>query len=135
MPQDLRRGAGGRARHHPERPGVVRQLLSNVFDPSLVIGPAYQATTVATTDGRVLTGLSPRTAPRVVLKLQGGKLEIVPRPRRGVAGRPPLADARGHRGPGHAPELADLFAYITLDRPPGDPAARIIPGTPPGLRK
>ncbi len=33
------------------------QLLSNVFDPSLVIGPGYQATTVATIDGRVLTGL------------------------------------------------------------------------------
>ena len=33
------------------------QLLSNVFDPSLVIGPGYQATTIATTDGRVLTGL------------------------------------------------------------------------------
>ncbi len=28
-------------------------------------------------------------------------------------------------------ELADLFAYITLDKPPGDPAARPIPGTPP----
>ena len=26
------------------------QLLSNVFDPSLVIGPGYQATTVATTE-------------------------------------------------------------------------------------
>ena len=33
------------------------QLLSNVFDPSLVIGPAYQVTTVVTKDGRNLTGL------------------------------------------------------------------------------
>src|SRR5690606_17672062 len=33
------------------------QLLSNVFDPSLVIGASYQAHTVVTTDGRVLTGL------------------------------------------------------------------------------
>ena len=33
------------------------QLLSNVFDPSLVIGASYQARTVITTDGRVLTGL------------------------------------------------------------------------------
>ena len=33
------------------------QLLSNVFDPSLVIGAAYQARTVVTADGRVLTGL------------------------------------------------------------------------------
>ena len=33
------------------------QLLSNVFDPSLVIGAAYQARTILTEDGRVLTGL------------------------------------------------------------------------------
>src|SRR5205823_8698384 len=33
------------------------QLLSNVFDPSLVIGPSYQTTTVVTKDGRNLTGL------------------------------------------------------------------------------
>jgi len=29
------------------------QLLSNVFDPSLVIGPAYQVTTVVTKDGAI----------------------------------------------------------------------------------
>ena len=56
------------------------QLLSNVFDPSLVIGPGNQATTVATTDGRVLTGLLAEDGKdRVVLKLQGGKLETIPR--------------------------------------------------------
>jgi hypothetical protein len=27
-------------------------------------------------------------------------------------------------------ELADLFAFLALDRPPGDPAARKIPGAP-----
>src|SRR5205085_332710 len=31
------------------------QLLSNVFDPSLVIGTAYQATTVITTRGQIIT--------------------------------------------------------------------------------
>src|SRR5262249_34815475 len=56
------------------------QLLSNVFDPSLVIGPGYQATTVATTDGRVLTGLLAEDGRgRVVLKVQGGELETIPR--------------------------------------------------------
>src|SRR5262249_36624075 len=33
------------------------QLLTSVFDPSLVIGPSYQTTTVVTEDGRNLTGL------------------------------------------------------------------------------
>ena len=27
-------------------------------------------------------------------------------------------------------EIADLFAFLTLDKPPGDPSARKIPGTP-----
>ena len=60
--------------------GSYEQLLSNVFDPSLVIGPSYQATTIATSDGRVLTGLVVEESPeRVVLKLQGGKLETLAR--------------------------------------------------------
>ena len=27
-------------------------------------------------------------------------------------------------------ELADLFAYLALDRPPSDPAAKILSGAP-----
>ena len=27
-------------------------------------------------------------------------------------------------------ELADLFAFLTLDKPPQDPGAKRIPGTP-----
>src|SRR5439155_21668886 len=56
------------------------QLLSNVFDPSLVIGPGYQATTVVTTDGRSLTGLVTEDNPqRIVLKLPGGGRQTIPR--------------------------------------------------------
>ena len=62
----------------PDLTGVGRSsfegLLSNVFDPNLVIGAAYQADTVATTDGRVLTGLLAEDGPqKVVLKVQGGQ--------------------------------------------------------------
>ncbi|MFM8478450.1 MAG: PVC-type heme-binding CxxCH protein, partial [Planctomycetaceae bacterium] len=50
------------------------QLISNVFDPSLVIGSAYQAQTVVTTEGRVVTGLLVENSPqRVILKVQGDK--------------------------------------------------------------
>ena len=28
-------------------------------------------------------------------------------------------------------QLADLFAYLSLDKPPGDPTARILGGAPP----
>ena len=37
--------------------GSLDQLLASVFDPSLVIGPSYQTTTLVTEGGRSLTGL------------------------------------------------------------------------------
>ena len=60
--------------------GSFEQLLSNVFDPNLVIGSAYQGSTVATKDGRALAGLLVEdNDTRVVLRLQGGKLETIPK--------------------------------------------------------
>jgi putative heme-binding domain-containing protein len=97
-------------------------LLSNVFDPSLVIGVAYQATNV------VLVEDSPK---RVVLKLQGGKLETIPRDDVDMLTVSKVSlmpeDVEKQLKP---QEIADLFAYLTLDKPPDDPAARKIPGTP-----
>jgi putative membrane-bound dehydrogenase-like protein len=108
------------------------QLLSNVFDPSLVIGAGYQATTVITRSSRSVTGLLVEDSPRrLVLKTQGGKLETVAR-----------ADVdevqvsqvslmpEGLEKQLKPQEIADLFAFLVLDRPPGDPAARKIPGAP-----
>ncbi len=55
-------------------------LLTNLLDPNLVIGTGYQAYTLATTTGRVLSGLLLEDSPqRVVLKIEGGKEEVVPR--------------------------------------------------------
>ena len=56
------------------------QLLSNVFDPSLVIGAAYQAVTIVTNDGRSLTGLlTEEDDKHVVIKLAGGAVQTIPR--------------------------------------------------------
>jgi putative heme-binding domain-containing protein len=117
--------------------GSYEQLLSNVFDPSLVIGPAYQATTIATTDGRVLTGLVVEDSPhRVVLKLQGGKVETIAKSDVEESKLSPLSMMpEGLEAQISPKELADLFAYITLDKPPGDPTAQPLPGTPRGIRK
>ena len=106
------------------------QLLSNVLDPSLTIGAAYQATTVATNDGRVISGLVIEDSPRaIVLKLQGGKIETVPRNQVNELKISQLSlmpeDLEKQLKP---QELADLFAYITLTRPPSDKDARPIPG-------
>jgi putative heme-binding domain-containing protein len=113
------------------------QLLSNVFDPNLVIGPGYQATTVATADGRILTGLLAEDGKdRVVLKLQGGKLETIARAQidllktEAVSLMPEELEKQLA-----SQELADLFALLCLDRPPSDPAAKALPGAGPIARR
>jgi putative membrane-bound dehydrogenase-like protein len=106
------------------------QLLSNVFDPSLVIGAAYQARTIVTTEGRVVTGLLVEESDqRVVLKAQGGKQEIVPRGEIDEMKTSELSlMPEDLEKTLKSNEIADLFAFITLDKPPGDPAARQLPG-------
>jgi putative heme-binding domain-containing protein len=108
------------------------QLLSNVFDPSLVIGAAYQARIVATGDGRVLTGLlAEDNEQRIVLKIQGGKLETIPRDEVEAIKVSELSlMPEGLEKQLKAEELADLFAFLVLDSPPESPDAKPIPGTP-----
>ncbi len=108
------------------------QLLSNVFDPSLVIGAGYQAVTVTTGKGRSITGLMVEDTPQhVVLKLQGGKLETIARAdvdELSVSKVSLMPD--GIENQLKPQELADLFAFLVLDKPPSDPSARKIPGAP-----
>lgn len=108
------------------------QLLSNVFDPSLVIGAAYQARQVVTGDGRVLTGLvAEENEQRLVLKLQGGKIETIPRDEIDELITSPLSlMPEGLETQLKPEELSDLFAFLSLDRPPSDPEAKYLPGTP-----
>jgi putative membrane-bound dehydrogenase-like protein len=111
---------------------TFEQLLSNVFDPSLVIGAGYQAVTVETTRGRSLTGLLVEDGPmRVVLKLQGGKQEVVPRRLVETVTVSPLSlMPEGIEKQLKPQEIADLFAFLVLDKHPNDPTARKIPGAP-----
>jgi putative membrane-bound dehydrogenase-like protein len=113
------------------------QLVSNVFDPSLVIGPGYQATTIATADGRVLTGLLAEDAKdRIVLKIQGGKLETIPRDQAEQLKTAEVSlmpeDIEKQLSP---QEIADLFAFLCLDKPPSDPSAKPLPGAGPIVRR
>jgi len=112
--------------------GSFDQLLLSVLDPSLVIGAAYQARTVITADGRVLTGLLTEDSPqRITLKLQGGKQEVIARAdvdEIQVSALSLMPEGLEKQIP--AQELVDLFAFICLDLPPEDPAAVLIPGSP-----
>ncbi len=108
------------------------QLLSNVFDPSLVIGADYQAVNITTTQGRVVTGLLAENSPeRVVLKTQGGKRETIPRgdiEEMNVSRLSMMPE--GIEKQLKPQEIADLFAFLCLDKPPGDRTARKIAGAP-----
>jgi putative heme-binding domain-containing protein len=106
------------------------QLVSNDFDPSLAIAPAYQVTTVVTLDGRNLTGLVTEDGPqRVVLKLPGEGVETIARGNIKYAHLSKLSMMpEGLESMLDPKDLADLFAFLSLDRPPDDSAAKRIPG-------
>ncbi|MFO1093229.1 MAG: c-type cytochrome [Planctomycetaceae bacterium] len=108
------------------------QLVSNVFDPSLVIGAGFQARQLLTTDGRVLTGLPVEESDqRVVLKVQGGKIETIARADiddykvSEVSMMPEELEKQLTKQ-----EIADLMSYLALDKPPEDPSAKFLPGAP-----
>jgi putative heme-binding domain-containing protein len=108
------------------------QLLSNIFDPSLVIGAGYQAVTVNTKQGQTLTGLLVEdNEQRVVLKVQGGERKTIARKDVDEQFASKLSmmpeDLEKQLRP---QEIVDLLAYLSLDRPPEDPKAKRIPGTP-----
>jgi putative heme-binding domain-containing protein len=108
------------------------QLLSNVFDPSLVIGTDYQVSTVVTKDGRNLTGLIvENNERRVVVRMAGESEETVPRNNVEYTRLSKLSMMpEGVENVFSRKDLADLFAFLSLDKPPGDPTAKLIPGAP-----
>jgi putative heme-binding domain-containing protein len=108
------------------------QLLSNVFDPSLVIGPGYQVVTVVTRDGRNLTGLlAEDNDQRVVIRIPGGSEEVVPRSEVKYTRPSKLSMMpEGIENLLSRRDLSDLFAFLCLDKPPQDPGARPISGAP-----
>jgi putative heme-binding domain-containing protein len=109
------------------------QLLSNVFDPSLVIGTDYQVSTVVTKDGRNLTGLIvENNERRVVIRMAGESEETVPRNNVEYTRISKLSMMpEGVENVFSKKDLCDLFAFLSLDKPPADPAAKSIPGAPP----
>lgn len=112
---------------------TFEQLLSNVFDPSLVIGAAYQATTISTSKGRLITGLLVEDSPtRMALKVQGGTLEVIPRGEvEQIAVSTNSLMPEGLEKQISPVEIADLFAFLVLEKLPGtDPSLKKIPGAP-----
>jgi len=117
--------------------GSFEQLLVSVFHPSLVIGDAFKSVTIRTEDGTIITGLLvARDEDKTVVKVQGGKETTVPASE--------IAEFRqdskslmpeGIESQLSPQELADLFALLTLEKPPGSPDNTILSGTPPSLHR
>jgi putative heme-binding domain-containing protein len=107
------------------------QLLSNVFDPSLVIGGGYQLHTVVDVDGRSVSGLLVEDSDqRIVLKVQGGKIETISRDQVDEVIKSELSMMPEDMEKQFKPqEIADLFAFLTLDKHPSDPRAKRLPVT------
>jgi putative heme-binding domain-containing protein len=112
--------------------GSFDQLLSNVLDPSLIVGAGYQARLVITNDGRTLTGLLVEDNPqRIVLKEQGGKLDTIPRAEVDSVTVSKLSlMPEGLEKQLTEKELIDVFEFLLWDKQPSDPAAMRLPGAP-----
>jgi putative heme-binding domain-containing protein len=104
----------------------LEQLLSNIFDPNLVIGAAYRAVIVVTKEGRVLTGLMVENNPnRIVLKVQGGKNETIARDDVESTRISNLSLMPEQIENQLKPqEIVDLFAFLSYDKHPREPGAR-----------
>lgn len=116
--------------------GSFEQLVSNVMDPSLVIGTAFLAKTVLTTDGRVLAGLVAAEDPqRLTLKVQGGKLVELDREEEieQIKDSTKSLMPDGLEQQMSEQELVDLFAYLSLTKPLTATENDTLPGTPPAL--
>jgi putative membrane-bound dehydrogenase-like protein len=112
--------------------GSFEQLLSNVLDPNLVVGEAYQVQRVTTKEGRLVAGLlAEENEQRIVLKLLGGQSEVIAADQ--IAEREILPVSfmpEGLESGMSEQDLADLLAYLSYDMPPDDPNARLIAGAP-----
>lgn len=115
--------------------GSFEQLIVSVFDPSLVIGDAYKSVSVLTVDGRVINGIvTEQSDQRIVLKIQGGKQEIIPSADiENVKQSTQSLMPEGLESQMTKQELADLFALLSLENPPDSKENQPIAGTPVNL--
>lgn len=115
--------------------GSFDQLIVSVFDPSLVIGEAYKSVSVLTSDGRLISGLvTERSDQRIVLKVQGGKLEVIPMDEADeIRDNDQSLMPEGLETQMTRQEMADLFALLSLDQSPETAGSQVIAGTPEGL--
>jgi putative heme-binding domain-containing protein len=113
--------------------GNLGQLVSNVLDPSMVIGEAFEAMTILTTDGEVIAGLVAADNDRYLkIKVQGGKVIELSKESdiEEVKSSTKSLMPEGLESQLTEQELFDLFAYLCLLKPLDAADNELIPGTP-----
>lgn len=116
--------------------GNLDQLISNMLDPSLVIGNAFQARTVLTVDGEVVAGLVVADDERFLrIKVQGGKVIEFDKSKDieqvKVSDKSLMPD--GLEEQMTEQEFIDLCALLCLVKSPTEADNELIPGTPNNL--
>ncbi len=116
--------------------GNLDQLISNILDPSLVIGNAFQARTVLTGDGEVVAGLVVADDERFLrIKVQGGKVLEFDKAKDieqvKVSDKSLMPD--GLEEQMTEQEFIDLCALLCLVKSPTESDNELIPGTPDNL--
>ena len=112
--------------------GNLQQLVSNILDPSLVIGEAFQAKTVLSIDGQVVSGLVAAENDRYLsLKVQGGEIiEFDKQDIERVKSSTKSLMPEGVESQMQPQELLDLLAYLCLLGPLDSAENQLVPGTP-----
>lgn len=110
--------------------GTLEQLLSNVLDPNLVIGEAYQARIVNTKDGRAVMGLPVEdNEQRIVVRPPTGKDEVIARADvKSVDVLPISLMPESLEMTMSEQELLDLINYLAWDLHPENPKAQAMAG-------
>jgi putative heme-binding domain-containing protein len=100
-------------------------VLANLLDPNLVIGAGYQAWTLATKSGRALSGLLVEDSPqRVILKVEGGKDEVIPRDDVDILDRSEVSlMPEDLEKTVTEDEFRDLIAFLRYEEAPPEPIA------------
>ena len=124
---------GEGAKVGPDLTGVDRKdrgfLLTSIVDPSAVIRKEYVAYNVATTNGRLLTGLIAESSPQTVTLLDAkNERTVVPRDEiEAINPSPQSLMPEALLDDLEDQQIRDLFAYLQADRPPAaQPAAPAV---------
>ncbi len=103
----------------------AEDLLGHILDPNREVAPTFQNYSVATDDGRVLTGvITAESATTLTLRRAEGVQDVIPRTRiEGIAASGQSLMPEGLEREIPAQAMADLLAYIRSIRPAAPAAA------------